>query len=597
MIRSDRPDDDGILRPKIGRRSPRDRDEIPPIHVRMARTAPRRIGESARRRGTRSQPGRIAVREPHALSRRCVIKSRYVAMTASGRKLAARHLAYLERDGVERDGSPGRLYGADDRFSAEEFRERLPDEKRQFRFIVSPEDGAHVDLTELARQLMRQVEKDAGRHLHWAAVNHHDTDNPHVHIVVRGLDREGDDLRIDRGYLAHGMRWRAQEILTRELGRRSEIDLSMGSGVDIGREAFTEIDRAIAAHSSPDGSVTLARLLAAPAEERLACLDRLQALEEMQLATKETARSWRLADGWEGFLVQRGEDIEARSRLRSLVGDEALRYQVLRPENPVPVQEGVVVRIGLHDEMTGEMFAAIKTVSGQGYYRQVPLQVAEVLQEGDKVRIGFEIEPWLKPADRIVSQFAQRNGGIYDPVRHQGALEGLNQSRGGDGQPTPAERAAANVRRLERLARYRLVTPLPNGCWRIPADLLRQLEDRERTHPQTRFRFDRFRVPSREPIRPRVPDVAAERDALGRALSKEMGLVYVADPPTFRGRVMACAPTATGREHVCVVDYRSGEMTLIAKPADVERLYGRTVQLTRDRERGLSLQRDRGISR
>ncbi len=67
-------------------------------------------------------------------------------MTADGRKLAGRHLAYLERDGVERDGSPGRLYGQDEKFSAEEFRERLPGEKRQFRFIVSPEDGARVHL-------------------------------------------------------------------------------------------------------------------------------------------------------------------------------------------------------------------------------------------------------------------------------------------------------------------------------------------------------------------------------------------------------------------------------------------------------------------
>jgi type IV secretory pathway VirD2 relaxase len=595
--RSDRSDDDGILRPKMGRRSPRDRDRAPPFHVRMARTAPRQTGEGARKRRAQNQPGRIAVREPHALSRRCVIKSRYVAMTASGRKLASRHLAYLERDGVERDGSPGRLYGADDGFSAEEFRERLPDEKRQFRFIVSPEDGAHADLTELARQLMRQVEKDTGRRLIWAAVNHHDTDNPHVHIVVRGVDRDGDDLRIDRGYLAYGMRWRTQEILTRELGRRSEMDLTMGAGVDVGREAFTEIDRALAEHSSPDGSVTLAKLLAAPVEERLACLERLQTLEEMQLATKEPAGSWRLADGWERFLVQRGEDIEARRRLRALVGDEALRYQVLRPENPVPVQEGVVVGIGLHDELTGEMFAAIKTTSGQGYYRRVPPEIAEALREGDKVRVGFEVEPWLKPADRIVSQFAQGNGGFYDPVRHQRALEALNQSRAGDGQPTPAERVAANVRRLERLARYRLVTPLPNRCWRIPADLLSQLEDRERTHPQTRFRFDKFRVQSREPVRPPVPDVAAEQDALGRALSKEMGLVYVADPPAFSGRVMACAPTPNGREYVGVVDYRSGQMTLIAKPADVERLYGRTVHLTRDRERGLSLQIDRGLSR
>jgi type IV secretory pathway VirD2 relaxase len=226
-----------------------------------------------------------------------VIKSRYVQMTSDGRKLATRHLAYLERDGVERDGSPGRLYGPDEKFSAEEFRERLPEEKRQFRFIVSPQDGAHIELTELARQLMRQVEKDTGRRLVWAAVNHHDTDNPHVHIVVRGVDRDGDEFRIDRQYLAHGMRWRAQEILTRELGRRNERDLSMGWAVDVGREVLTEIDRAIAEHSSPDGTVRLSQLLAAPEGVRLACLDRLQVLEEMQLVTKESANGWRLAEG------------------------------------------------------------------------------------------------------------------------------------------------------------------------------------------------------------------------------------------------------------------------------------------------------------
>jgi hypothetical protein len=76
-----------------------------------------------------------------------------------------------------------------------------------------------------------------------------------------------------------------------------------------------------------------------------------------------------------------------------------------------------------------------------------------------------------------------------------------------------------------------------------------------------------------------------------------MGLAYIADPPAFSGRVMACPPTSTRREYVRVVDYRSGRMTLIPKPADVERLFGRTVHLTRDRERGLSLQIDRGLSR
>ncbi|HVV53599.1 MAG TPA: DUF3363 domain-containing protein [Polyangia bacterium] len=538
----------------------------------------------------------MAVREPHASSQRCVIKSRYVPMTASGRKLAARHLAYLERDGVERDGSPGRLYGPDETFSADQFREHLADERRQFRFIVSPEDGGHLDLTELARQLMRQVEKDTGRRLIWAAVNHHDTDNPHVHIVVRGVDREGDDLRFDRGYLAHGMRWRAQEILTRELGRRSGLNTSLEWEGEVRREAFTEIDRAIAEVSSPDGAVFLAKLLPAPDAQRRACLDRLQTLEEMQLAVRESPGGWRLAEGWKKFLLHRGEDLEARSRLRALVGDEASRYQVLRPENPVPVADGVVVGMGLHDELSGEIFAAIKTKGGERYYLRLPGALAEKLQERDVVRVGFEAEPWLKPADRIVARFAQENGGTYDPVRHQRALEGLPAAPA-PGQPTPAERVAANVRRLERLARYRLVVRLPDGRWQIPADLLKQLEDRERTHPQHRFRLDKTGGQVREPARPRAPDVAMERDALARTLSKALGLVYVAEPPSFRGRVMPCAPMPSGREYVQVVDYRTGQFTLVAKPSDVERLHGRTVQLTRDAERGLSLQIDRGLSR
>jgi hypothetical protein len=39
-----------------------------------------------------------------------------VRLTANGAKAAARHLRYIERDGVEKDGSKGVLYGQKDRF-------------------------------------------------------------------------------------------------------------------------------------------------------------------------------------------------------------------------------------------------------------------------------------------------------------------------------------------------------------------------------------------------------------------------------------------------------------------------------------------------
>jgi hypothetical protein len=313
----------------------------------------------------------------------------------------------------------------------------------------------------------------------------------------------------------------------------------------------------------------------------------LQALEEMQLAVKEGAAVWRLADGWERFLVRRGEDLDAANRLRALVGEDASLYRILRPEDSVPVTHGVVVGLGLHDELSGEIFAAVKTAARQGYYVRLPSQAAGTLQEKDAVRLGVEVESWVKPADRIVSQFAQKNGGIYDPDRHQHELEGLPQAPSGDRQPTPAERVRANVRRLDRLERYRLAKRLADGRWQIPADLLSQLESRERTHPQHRICFDKI-GPAREPARPPAPDVASEREALGRALSKEMRFTYVAEPPALRGRVMACAPTASGREFVRIVDYGRGQFTLVAKSAAAGLRQGEMVRLRHDRVRGQS---------
>lgn len=64
--------------------------------------------------------------------------------------------------------APGRLYGADESFRAEEFRTPLENEPRQFRIIVSPEDGADLGLKEFTRQFMRQVENDTGRRPIWA---------------------------------------------------------------------------------------------------------------------------------------------------------------------------------------------------------------------------------------------------------------------------------------------------------------------------------------------------------------------------------------------------------------------------------------------
>jgi type IV secretory pathway VirD2 relaxase len=125
-------------------------------------------------------------------------------MTASGEKATALHLPHIERDGVEKDGSEGRLYAADGVARVEAFERPRAGERHPFRLIVPPEDAGELDVTDYVRRLMASVERDLGRKLEWAAVNHYATGHPHAHVIVRAVDREGREVRFDRGYVSQG---------------------------------------------------------------------------------------------------------------------------------------------------------------------------------------------------------------------------------------------------------------------------------------------------------------------------------------------------------------------------------------------------------
>ena len=443
---------------------------------------------------------------------------------------------------------------------------------------------------------MSQVEKDTGRPLIWAAVNHYNTDNPHVHIVIRGVDRDGDDLRIDGRYIGREMRWRAQEILTRELGPRSELDLTQERSADITREAFTPIDRMLAGYLSQQGTLTSARLAGAPSAERAACLGRLDTLEQLQLAHREPAGAWRLQSGWEAALADMGSYAEALERLARIVPAHLDQRRVLKAGRPFETIEGVVRGMGLHDEQGGAMFIAVTTPTGAAYYVPVRPEVAQSVRVGEPVRVSSPIESWVKSTDRIITRCAQQNDNVYDPAVHRRALEALRSRETTDASPSAADLITANIRRLERLERYGLAARLPEGRWLVPPDLVAQIEGREKSHPQHRVRVE-------QPGAERAPrdrghaTEAAERPKMGADLAKQLGLTYVERPEHLRGRLFACAPTAQGREYVRIVDFATNRFTLVPRPPDALRLEGRMVTVTLDHRLGLSIGIDRGISR
>jgi hypothetical protein len=69
--------------------------------------------------------------------------------------LSAR-VAYLERDGVTRDGEKGCMFGAtEDRTDAMTFARRGLNDRQHFRFIVTPEDAAEMtDFKAFTRDLV-----------------------------------------------------------------------------------------------------------------------------------------------------------------------------------------------------------------------------------------------------------------------------------------------------------------------------------------------------------------------------------------------------------------------------------------------------------
>ena len=125
------------------------------------------------------------------------------------------HLRYLERDSVNRDGEKGQVYSAErDAEDGRAFLDRGRDDRHQFRFIVSAEEGVELaDLRTTTRDLMRAMEADLGAELDWIAVDHHNA-GPHTHVLVCRVTEDGKILNIAGDYIAHGVRQPASEIVT-----------------------------------------------------------------------------------------------------------------------------------------------------------------------------------------------------------------------------------------------------------------------------------------------------------------------------------------------------------------------------------------------
>ena len=402
--------------------------------------------------------------------RRVVVKTRYVQGAGKNGKSAA-HLRYIQRDGTSRDGERGQLYSAgEDRADGAAFVERGTDDRHQFRFIVSPEDGADLsDLTAYTRDLMAQVETDLGTRLDWVAVNHHNTGHPHVHVIVRGVEELGENLVINGDYLANGIRERASDLTTLELGPVTGIEQSRKLSAEIGQDRFTRIDRAMT-EEADDRFLDLRNEHVDPQRQRdrTLRLRRLSKLEKMGLATEHAPGVWELSERMEPALRELGErgDI-IRNMHKALKADgldrDPMTFQLHDAAPEIPIV-GRVVDKYLTDELGENLTVVVDGIDGRTHHLPGidPARVEDA-RIGSVVEIG-PAETTSRPSDRTIAAIAE--GGVYRPSRHleQAKFEGRVPGGDYDGY------VDAHVRRLEALRRAGIAERIDADQWRIPDD-------------------------------------------------------------------------------------------------------------------------------
>ena len=350
-----------------------------------------------------------------------------------------------------------------------------------------------MDLRDYTRRLVERMEKDLGRGLRWAAVCHYNTDNPHVHLVVRGVDTGDRELRIDRTYLSESLRLRAQELATNELGPRSELDVRRQLDRETSQERLTTIDRRLAALSTPDRLVRMTDIATAAEAKKLSrphAVARLDLLERLHLAERVSPTSWRLEDGWQDTLQRLGERGDIIKRMHGALRRTPAAYRIFDVTSPAPI-EGIVRHKGLHDEQTGAPFIIVETARREAHYVRVDPADADGLAVGERVRIAATPAKWLTAPDHAIQRVAAANRGIYGAALHLMDLEARPLLI--EGRPVPAQSIVdVNMRRLKRLERYKLVTRVAEGQWQVPGNLVEILRDRERTHPQHRIHIERL---------------------------------------------------------------------------------------------------------
>jgi type IV secretory pathway VirD2 relaxase len=326
-------------------------------------------------------------------NQRCAVRVIYTKNATTGQWRA--HGRYLARESTTHEGDR-KAVGFDSRGESIDIAERLEgwqkaSDERLWKLIVSPEFGDRTDLKRLTRDLVSRMEKYLGTTFEWVAVAHYNTEHPHVHIALRGVGAEGRPLRIDRDYVKSGIRNVAENLCTRQLGFRTELDAAAARRREVQQHRYTSLDRIIKRDADmaeesdlPSFTVAINPSRTSLVEQHTA--ERLKVLESMGLAESTGPNTWRVRHDLENILraMQRSADRQKTLAAHgALMSDERLQLTVLDYRQLVSLEGRILVH---GEEETGRevgrSYLMLEGTDGRVHYVYYTPEMDEARRRG-----------------------------------------------------------------------------------------------------------------------------------------------------------------------------------------------------------------------
>jgi hypothetical protein len=321
-------------------------------------------------------------------------------------------------------------------------------------------------------------------------VDHFNTGHAHTHIVIRGRDMNGEDLVMARDYISHGVRARAQALITLELGPETEVERVQKLFNEVGQERLTRLDRSLIARAKAGILVISAAEEADPVQQTLR-VGRLKTLERLGLARERQQGVWALDAAAERKLRQLGERADKFKMMQRALKEAGIERAAAsmalfeRGPRKAPLI-GKVVGVGLVDEITDRTWVVVDAIDGRVHYAELGrLQPGEVPARGMLVALGgdsLQVKPSVHPRIQVLSLVELERQAAYDgPTWLDQAI--LSKWRpDGAARGFAAEVDGAIAARGRWLVARQLAEAAPAGDILPKPDMMRRLRQTETEH-------------------------------------------------------------------------------------------------------------------